>query len=81
MNDPLYLENSNIIGVSSGASAPEILVENFIKELKNKVRRTDDRLRAAKEQLYRLESNSINDNQYESAKKNINKENIKITSA
>ena len=30
------IENSNIIGISSGASAPEILVENFIKELKNK---------------------------------------------
>ena len=29
------IENSNIIGISSGASAPEILVENFIKELKN----------------------------------------------
>ncbi len=30
------IENSKIIGISSGASAPEILVENFIKELKNK---------------------------------------------
>ena len=29
------IENSNVIGISSGASAPEILVENFIKELKN----------------------------------------------
>ena len=30
------IENSNIIGVSSGASAPEILVDNFIHELKNR---------------------------------------------
>ena len=30
------IQNSNTIGISSGASAPEILVENFISELKNK---------------------------------------------
>ena len=30
------IEKSNIIGISSGASAPEILVSNFIKELKTK---------------------------------------------
>ena len=30
------IENSNTIGISSGASAPEILVNNFINELKNK---------------------------------------------
>ena len=30
------IKNSNVIGISSGASAPEILVDNFIKELKNK---------------------------------------------
>jgi len=30
------IENSNTIGISSGASAPEILVDNFINELKNK---------------------------------------------
>ncbi|MDC0945854.1 4-hydroxy-3-methylbut-2-enyl diphosphate reductase, partial [Candidatus Pelagibacter sp.] len=30
------IENSNIIGISSGASAPEILVDNFINELKNR---------------------------------------------
>ena len=29
------IENSNTIGISSGASAPEILVDNFINELKN----------------------------------------------
>ena len=30
------IQNSNTIGISSGASAPEILVENFINELKNR---------------------------------------------
>jgi len=30
------IENSNTIGISSGASAPEILVENFIENLKKK---------------------------------------------
>ena len=30
------IKKSNIIGVSSGASAPEILVENFIENLKKK---------------------------------------------
>ena len=30
------IEDSNTIGISSGASAPEILVDNFINELKNK---------------------------------------------
>ena len=30
------IKNSNTIGISSGASAPEILVENFIGELKKK---------------------------------------------
>ena len=30
------IENCNTIGISSGASAPEILVENFINDLKNK---------------------------------------------
>ena len=30
------IENSNTIGISSGASAPEILVDTFINELKNR---------------------------------------------
>ncbi len=30
------IENAKIIGISSGASAPEILVDNFINELKNR---------------------------------------------
>ena len=30
------IKKSNIIGISSGASAPEILVENFINDLKNR---------------------------------------------
>ena len=31
------IQNSNTIGISSGASAPEILVEDFINELKKKI--------------------------------------------
>ena len=30
------IENAKIIGISSGASAPEVLVENFIGELKKR---------------------------------------------
>ena len=30
------LENCKVIGISSAASAPEILVENFINEIKSK---------------------------------------------
>ena len=30
------IEKFNTIGISSGASAPEVLVENFINSLKNK---------------------------------------------
>ena len=30
------IEKSNTVGISSGASAPEILVENFIENLKKK---------------------------------------------
>ena len=45
------IENSNIIGVSSGASAPEILVENFIKELKNKFTVTIEEVEIIKENV------------------------------
>ena len=30
------IQNSNTIGISSGASAPEILVNNFIDDLRNR---------------------------------------------
>ncbi len=45
------IENSNIIGISSGASAPEILVDNFIKELKNKFTVTIEEVEIIKENV------------------------------
>ena len=45
------IENSNIIGISSGASAPKILVENFIKELKNKFTVTIEEVEIIKENV------------------------------
>ena len=45
------IESSNIIGISSGASAPEILVENFIKELKNKFTVTIEEVEIIKENV------------------------------
>ena len=45
------IENSNIIGISSGASAPETLVENFIKELKNKFTVTIEEVEIIKENV------------------------------
>ena len=45
------IENSNIIGISSGASAPEILVDNFINELKNKFTVSIDEIEIIKEDV------------------------------
>ena len=45
------IENSNIIGVSSGASAPEILVDNFIKDLKNRFTINIDEVEIIKENV------------------------------
>jgi 4-hydroxy-3-methylbut-2-enyl diphosphate reductase len=45
------IENSNIIGISSGASAPEILVDNFIKELKNRFTVSIDEVEIIKEDV------------------------------
>ena len=45
------IENSNIIGISSGASAPEILVDNFINELKNRFTVTIDEIEIIKENV------------------------------
>ena len=45
------IENSKIIGVSSGASAPEILVENFIKDLKNRFTINIDEVEIIKENV------------------------------
>ena len=45
------IENSNIIGISSGASAPEILVDNFINELRNRFTVTIDEIEIIKENV------------------------------
>ena len=45
------IKNSKIIGVSSGASAPEILVENFIKNLKNRFTINIDEVEIIKENV------------------------------
>jgi len=45
------IENSNVIGISSGASAPEILVNNFIKELKNRFTVSIDEVEIIKENV------------------------------
>ena len=45
------IENTNVIGISSGASAPEILVDNFINELKNRFTVTIDEIEIIKENV------------------------------
>ncbi len=45
------IEKSKIIGISSGASAPEILVENFIKNLKKKFTVSIDEVEIIKEDV------------------------------
>ena len=45
------IKNSNIIGISSGASAPQILVENFINELKNRFTVNIDEVEIIKEDI------------------------------
>ena len=45
------IKKSNTIGISSGASAPEILVENFIKELKKRFTVTIDEVEIIKENV------------------------------
>ncbi len=45
------IKNSNTIGVSSGASAPEVLVDNFINELKNRFTVTIDEVEIIKEDV------------------------------
>ena len=45
------IENSNTIGVSSGASAPEILVENFIENLRKKFKVSIDEVEIIKEDV------------------------------
>ena len=45
------IENSNVIGISSGASAPEILVDNFLNELKNRFTVSIDEVEIIKENV------------------------------
>ena len=45
------IESSNIIGISSGASAPEILVKNFINDLKNRFTVSIDEVEIIKEEV------------------------------
>ena len=45
------IEKSNTIGISSGASAPEILVDNFISELKNRFTVIIDEIEIIKEDV------------------------------
>ena len=45
------IENSKTIGISSGASAPEILVENFIENLKKKFKVSIDEVEIIKEDV------------------------------
>ena len=45
------IKNANTIGVSSGASAPEILVDNFINELKNRFNVSIDEVEIIKENV------------------------------
>ena len=45
------IENLNTIGISSGASAPEILVDNFINELKNRFTVSIDEVEIIKEDV------------------------------
>ena len=45
------IQNSNIIGISSGASAPEILVDNFINDLKNRFTINIDEVEIIKENV------------------------------
>ena len=45
------IRNANTIGVSSGASAPEILVDNFINELKSRFTVSIDEVEIIKENV------------------------------
>ena len=45
------IENCNKIGISSGASAPEILVENFIKDLEKHFKVSTNEVEIIKENI------------------------------
>jgi 4-hydroxy-3-methylbut-2-enyl diphosphate reductase len=50
----------NTIGISSGASAPEILVDNFINELKNRFTIKIDEVEIIKEDVVFKIPNKLN---------------------
>ncbi len=54
------IQNCNTIGISSGASAPEVLVENFINELKTKFTITIDEIEIIKENVVFKVPNKLN---------------------
>jgi len=54
------IQNSNTIGISSGASAPEILVENFINDLKNRFTIKIDEVEIIKEDVVFKIPNKLN---------------------
>ena len=54
------IESCNTIGISSGASAPEILVENFINNLKNKFSLSIDEVEIIKEDVVFKIPNKLN---------------------
>ena len=54
------IQNSNTIGISSGASAPEILVENFINDLKNRFTIKIDEVEIIKENIVFKIPNKLN---------------------
>ena len=54
------IENSNVIGISSGASAPEILVNNFINELRNRFTVSIDEVEIIKENVVFKVPKSLN---------------------
>ena len=54
------IQNSNVIGISSGASAPEILVENFINKLKNRFTIKIDEVEIIKENVVFKIPNKLN---------------------
>ena len=54
------IQNCSTIGISSGASAPEVLVENFINKLKNKFSITIDEIEIIKENVVFKVPNKLN---------------------
>ncbi len=54
------IEKANTVGVSSGASAPEILVDNFINELKNRFTVSIDEVEIVKENVVFKAPNKLN---------------------